>query len=167
MVRYCGHIEDKCIKTQVENLVECKLQIENQEMGEAWRHQLAKGKRKVGVGSEVADMVDVISEVAVPTKEAEISAVEAKGDVFVVEIHQVEVQTLVGAEVIHQPDIQNAEQGHSEPITVTLGAVLGHDLGQGDAGLSQSTGKQTPKPGQKNDEPSTAGSTSGRRKKKK
>ncbi|KAI7991453.1 hypothetical protein LOK49_LG12G00596 [Camellia lanceoleosa] len=75
---------------------------------------------------------------------------------FIVETHQVEVQTLVGAEVIHQPDIQNAEQGHSEPITVTLEAVLGHDLGQGDAGLSQSTGKQTPKPGTFQDIANTA-----------
>lgn len=136
-------------------------------MGEAWRHQVVKGKRKVGVGSEVADMVDAISKVAVPANEAEISNVEAKGDVFVVKTHQVEVQTLVGAEVIHQPDIQNAEQGHSEPITVTLGVVIGHGLGQADVGLSQSIGKKTPKPGKKNDEPSTAGSTSGRRKKKK
>ncbi|CAL5441054.1 unnamed protein product [Camellia sinensis] len=28
-----------------------------------------------------------------------------------------------------------------------MGVVLGHGLGQADAGLSQSTGKQTPKPG--------------------
>lgn len=111
MVKYCGHIEDKCIKTQVENLVKGKLQIENQEMGEAWRHQVAKGKRKVGVGVEVADMVDAISEVAVLAKEAEISVVEAKGDVFVVKTHQVEVQTLVGAGVIHQSDIKMQNKG--------------------------------------------------------
>lgn len=52
-----GHADDRCIRTQVENIVQSSIEQQVQNSDEEWKTIVAKGKRKVGEpSSEVSDI---------------------------------------------------------------------------------------------------------------